>query len=191
MSLLKWAFIVLLVLPVAELAAFLLAATMVGWLWTALALVGTSLLGIVLLKRSGSYELARLAGALRSDGTGALRLDLPGAGTLLGAILLVLPGFITGILGGALFIPQFRRWATSTLSAKRAGRISRTSTIRARPHIDLKQTEWHQIEHPSSQVAASSSHTSRRRRLRKELLLTSLFGLHAVLATARLRRFQR
>ncbi|TMJ21688.1 MAG: FxsA family protein [Alphaproteobacteria bacterium] len=148
MSLLKWAFIVLLVLPVAEFAVFLLAATMVGWLWTALALVGTSLLGIVLLKRSGSHELARLAGALRSDRWGALRLDSPGAGTLLGAILLVLPGFITGILGGALFIPQFRRWATSTL-AKRAGRLSRTSRHRGQDHIlDLKRTEWHQIQDP-------------------------------------------
>ena len=146
MSLLKWAFIVLLVLPVAEFAVFLLAATMVGWLWTALALVGTSLLGIVLLKRSRSHELARLAGALRSDRWGALRLDSPGAGTLVGAILLVLPGFITDVLGGALFTPQFRRWATSAL-AKRAERVSRTSSHRGRDHIlDLKPTEWHQIQ---------------------------------------------
>jgi UPF0716 protein FxsA len=166
MSLLKWAFIVLLVLPVAELAVFLVAAKMVGWLWTTVALVGTSGLGIVLLKRSASHELARLAGALRSDGMGALRLDSRGAGTLLGAMLLVLPGFITDILGGALLIPPFRRWATSALG-KRADRVSTTSRHGGPDHIvDLKPTEWHQIEdqkHPVSGERARDNPKSDRK----------------------------
>ena len=68
---------------------------------------GTSVLGVLLLRRRGSHELARLIDALRTDGIAALRLDTPGAAGLLGTLLLVLPGFITDIVGGALFLPPF------------------------------------------------------------------------------------
>src|SRR5438105_2896927 len=95
MSLVKCVLIGLLVLPPAELAGFLLVALLVGWLWAGLAFIGTSVLGVALLKRSGRHELARLTDAVRNDGIAALRLDSPGAAALLGAVLLVLPGFIT------------------------------------------------------------------------------------------------
>src|SRR6266849_8621075 len=87
LSLMNWALIGVLVLPAAELAAFLLAAMWIGWLWAGLAFVATSVLGVILLRRSGRREFARLTDALRNDGIAALRLDSPAVATLLGAIL--------------------------------------------------------------------------------------------------------
>jgi UPF0716 protein FxsA len=143
MSMLKWALIGLLALPAAELAGFLLVAVSIGWLWATVALVGTSALGIALLRRRGRHALGRLTEALRNDGIGALRLDSPAVASLLGAVLLVLPGFITDVVGGALFLPAFRKWAASTLgsitSAARQGNRGRD------PVIDLEPGEWRRI----------------------------------------------
>jgi UPF0716 protein FxsA len=156
MSLVKWAFIGLLVLPAAEIVGFLLVATLIGWLWAGIAFVATSVLGVILLKRSGRRDLARLADALRNDGISALHLDSPGVAPMLGTILLVFPGFITDVLGGALFLPVFRRWA--------AGALAKTAQKRDRgPQdniIDLEPGEWHQI---ADQDRASRRKSSRRK----------------------------
>ena len=143
MSMLKWALIGLLALPAAELAGFLLVAISIGWLWATIALVSTSALGIALLRRSGRHAFGRLTQALRNDGIAALRLDSPAVATLLGAALLVLPGFITDVVGGALFLPRFRKWAARRLgnvtSAARPGNRGRD------PVIDLEPGEWRRI----------------------------------------------
>jgi UPF0716 protein FxsA len=154
MSLVKWALFGLLVLPGAELVGLLLMVMLLGWFWAALAFVGTSVLGVLLLRRRGSHELARLIGALRTDGIAALRLDTPGAAGLLGTLLLVLPGFITDIVGGALFLPPFRRWAAGAL-AKAAAARKRADGQRDRI-IDLEPGEWHQIEDQKRRRRAKS-----------------------------------
>jgi len=157
MSLVKWALIGLVVLPVAELAALLLAVALLGWFWAGLAFVGTSVLGVALLRRRGSHELARLAGALRTDGIAALRLDMPGAASLLGTILLVLPGFITDIAGGALFLPPFRRWAADAL-AKAAGAARKRDQSERDRIIDLEPGEWHQVQDQKRRRRRAKSH---------------------------------
>jgi UPF0716 family protein affecting phage T7 exclusion len=43
MSLVKWAFIIFVTLPAAELGAFVLVALMIGWLWTVVLFLATSL----------------------------------------------------------------------------------------------------------------------------------------------------
>ena len=92
MSLVKWTFIGLLVLPAAEIVGFLLVAAWIGWLWAGILFVATSVLGVMALKRSGRRDLARLADALRTEGISALRIDAPGIATMLGAVLLIIPG---------------------------------------------------------------------------------------------------
>jgi len=160
MSLMKWALIAVLVLPAAELAAFLLAAMWIGWLWAGLAFVATSVLGVILLRRSGRREFARLTDALRNDGIAALRLDSPAVATLLGAILLVLPGFITDAFGASLFVPLFRGWAASAL-AKAADRAATKRDQSARDRIiDLAPGEWHQI--PDQERARGRQGTRRK-----------------------------
>jgi UPF0716 protein FxsA len=142
MSLVKWTFIGLLALPAAELLAFLLVAALIGWLWAAALFITTSVVGVLLLRRSRRGGLNRLRDAFAQDGIRAIRLETPGLAPVLGGILLVFPGFITDILGAALFVPAFRRWAAGKLTARaaRARRYPRDHRI-----IDLKPGEWHQI----------------------------------------------
>jgi UPF0716 protein FxsA len=158
MSIVKWALIGILLLPLAELAGFLLIASLLGWLLASAALVGTSILGAVLLRQSGRRELARLQPAFRQDGIAALRLDYPPVAKLLGAILLVLPGFITGIVGAALFLPPLRGWAASALT-KAVSATRPRGEGRRDPVLDLEPHEWHRIDR--------RGHGARKRRRRK------------------------
>ena len=50
MSLVKWAFIGVLLLPAAEFAAFVLVALAIGWLWAALLFLGTTAAGLLVLR---------------------------------------------------------------------------------------------------------------------------------------------
>jgi UPF0716 protein FxsA len=145
MSLVKWTFIALIGLPAAEIVGFLVVAAWIGWLRAGIAFLATSVLGVILLRRRGRRDLARLVDALRNDGISALRLDSPAAATMLGTILLVLPGFITDVLGAALFVPALRRWAAAALahavheSSNRRGHAPRDHVI------DLEPGEWHRV----------------------------------------------
>ena len=142
MSLVKWTFVGLLLLPAAELVVLLLATATIGWFWTVVLLLGASLTGVYLLRRTGRGDFDRLRAAFAQDGLRAIHLETPGFATMLGAILLVIPGFIPDIVGAALFVPAFRRWAVGTI-----GRAARQ-----RPQdpmvIDLEPHEWRQLPEP-------------------------------------------
>jgi UPF0716 family protein affecting phage T7 exclusion len=147
MSLVKWAFIVVIMLPVAEIAVFILVALMIGWLWTIGLFLATSLIGVLMLRRTGRGDLDRFGTALAQDGIRAIHLESPGLATMVGGILLVFPGFITDALGALLFVPPLRRWA-----AARIGRAYRNR--RRSPHapavIDLPPDQWDEL--PEGQI---------------------------------------
>ena len=84
MSLVKWTLIGLLVLPAAELFAFLLMAALTGWLWAAGLFIATSIAGVLLLRRFGRADLDRLRTAFARDGVRALHLETPGVATMVG-----------------------------------------------------------------------------------------------------------
>lgn len=141
MSLVKWTFIGLAALPAAELLAFILVAALIGWLWTAALFVATSVVGVVLLRKSGRADLDRVRNAFARDGIRAIHLETPGVAPVIGGILLVFPGFITDILGAALYVPPLRRWAAGKL-AERARRTRRRADERV---IDLEPSEWRHL----------------------------------------------
>jgi UPF0716 protein FxsA len=143
MSLVKWAFIGLLVLPAAELATFLLVAALIGWLRTAALFIATSVIGVMLLRRSGRSNLERLRAAFARDGFRAVHLETPGVAAMLGGILLVFPGFITDALGAALLLPPLRRWFTGVLARNVEARRRRQRE--AERIIDLDPGEWRQL----------------------------------------------
>ena len=94
MSLVKWTLIGLLALPAAELFAFFLMAALIGWLWATGLFIATSFVGVLLLRRFGRADLDRLRTAFTQEGIRALHLETPGVATMVGAILLIFPGFI-------------------------------------------------------------------------------------------------
>jgi UPF0716 protein FxsA len=111
--------VLLLVWPLVEIALFVTIGSAIG-LWATLAIViGTGVLGVWLIRREGLNAGARLRQAM------AARRD-PGAGlaeTVLGlgsGLLLILPGFLTDVLGILLLVPAVRRAAAAAL-ARRAG----------------------------------------------------------------------
>jgi UPF0716 family protein affecting phage T7 exclusion len=64
---------------------------------------------------------------------------------VLGGILLVFPGFITDILGAALYLPAPRRWAAGKLALRprRTGRRGRDDRV-----VDLEPGEWRRLPDP-------------------------------------------
>ncbi len=142
MSLVKWVFIGLLALPVAEVVTFLLVALLIGWFWAAALFMGTSVAGVLLLRRSGRNDLDRFRAAFAQDGIRAVHLESPGVAAMLGGILLVFPGFITDLLGAALLVPPLRRWLGGKLAQARRDRRRRQNDDHV---IDLEPSEWQQI----------------------------------------------
>jgi UPF0716 protein FxsA len=141
MSLVKWAFIGLLLLPLAEIVAFILIAIVIGWLWTIGLFLATTLAGMIVLKRAGRRDLDQLRAEVSRDGVAAVRLDSSSLGPLIGGILLVFPGFITDLIGALLLVPVIRRWLGRMLRRTRTQREGSQ-----RPSVvDLTPEEWHQI----------------------------------------------
>ena len=141
MSLVKWGFIGLLLLPLAEIAAFIIVALAIGWLWALCLFLATTILGVLILRRSGRKDIEQFRGAFAREGVYALHLESPGLGPMIGGILLVIPGFITDVAGALLLVPAVRRWLRATI-----GRAIETAR---RPHdpaiVDLTPEEWHQV----------------------------------------------
>ena len=111
MSLVKWGFIGLFLLPVAEIAAFVAGRARDRLVPAACLFLATSILG--LLSCAGRAAATSIASAPPSAGTDsrAIHLESPGLGPMLGGILLVFPGFITDVLGALLLVPAVRRAA--------------------------------------------------------------------------------
>ena len=141
MSLVKWGFIGLFLLPVAEMAAFVAVALAIGWLPAACLFIATSFLGLLILRRTGRSHFDRFREAFRRDGIGAIHLESPGLGPMLGGILLVFPGFITDALGALLLIPAVRRQLRRLIARTREERRRQSDPS----VVDLTPKEWRQV----------------------------------------------
>ena len=159
MSLVKWGFIGLILLPVAEIAAFVVMALVIGWFWAGCLFLATSLLGVLILRQSGKRDIERFRAAFAEDGIAAIKLDSPGLGRIIGGILLVFPGFISDLAGALLLVPAVRRWIRSRFGqALEFRRRNRDPSV-----IDLTPDEWHQI---SDNTPTEDASRRRRKRVR-------------------------
>jgi UPF0716 protein FxsA len=141
MSLVKWGFIGFFLLPVAEMAAFVAVALTIGWFWAICLFLATSALGLLILRRSGRSDFDRFRQVFRQEGIRAIHLESPGLGPMVGAILLVFPGFITDVLGALLLIPAVRRKFRAAIARWReANRRQQDPAV-----VDLTPKEWRQI----------------------------------------------
>jgi UPF0716 protein FxsA len=148
MSLVKWLIIGLLLLPIVEIAALLLVAATIGWLWVLAAVVAAAVTGAAMPRRSGLSNLGRLRAAAEADGIKAINLDSPGLAAIAAGILLIIPGFITDLAAAALLIPPVRRWA---LHVFRRRQLVRKPPPTGSKTIDLGPDDWRQVsERPMS-----------------------------------------
>ncbi len=114
--------LLLIVVPVVEVLAFIEVGLAIGWLLAVVLLLGTSVLGVWLLRIQGRAAIKRVSLAVsehRAPGLAAI----DGALGALGAVLLVLPGFVTDVLGGLLLFPPTKALARRWLSRHYAGRL--------------------------------------------------------------------
>jgi UPF0716 protein FxsA len=115
-------FVLLLIgVPVVEVFVFIEVARAIGWLLAVLLLLGTSLLGARLLRIQGRSAIERVSLAV-SERRAPARAAIDGALGFLGAVLLVVPGFVTDVLGALLLLPATRALTRSWLSLHYAGR---------------------------------------------------------------------
>lgn len=120
---LVWAPLVLLVTAAVELAVFLVAVEVLGAGWAVLSAALVSLVGLLLLRREGMRAWRRFrAAAQRDEPPGEQVTD--GVVGLAGALLLAVPGFVTGLLGLFLVTPPVRQVARRGVRRAAERRVS-------------------------------------------------------------------
>jgi UPF0716 protein FxsA len=93
---------------VIEIAAVVAVASWIGIGWTLLLLFGLSLLGLLLLRREGTRAWRSFSTAV-AEGRPPGREALDGMLVLAGAVLIVVPGFVTDVLALLCLLPFSRR----------------------------------------------------------------------------------
>jgi UPF0716 protein FxsA len=135
--------IFLLVLPAAELLAFLLVAWRIGFFPAIGLMLLTSLAGGLVLRRISGGQFAQVRRVLRDREVTETALSGHGPLVALGGILLLLPGFITDLMGAGLLVRPIRR--------RFGAALGRVLQHRARPSgppvIDLAPDEWRTLPH--------------------------------------------
>ena len=106
MNVAKWLLYALLMLPLAELAAFIAVAAAVGFLWAVALLAAGSLAGALILRRAGGNHIARMRVVLGDNRLTGLQADGAGTATLIAGFLLLIPGFITDVLALCCLLPH-------------------------------------------------------------------------------------
>jgi UPF0716 protein FxsA len=140
MNVAKWLLLALLALPLAELAVFIAVAANIGFAWALLLVLASSLAGGLVLRHAGGNHIARVRVAMAEGSFTALQGDSSGGLILLAGILLLVPGFITDILGFLLLIAPLRRGL---------GAVFGRGQPRADGVVDLPPEQWHRVPNPT------------------------------------------
>lgn len=114
--------LVFIVAPLVELAATFVVAHYFGWITTLALMILISLVGVTIVWHQGLGVWARIRAALAAGVVPTP--DLVDGGLVLAAgVLLVLPGFISDLMGLVLLLPPVRHGVRSLLRKHFAGRI--------------------------------------------------------------------
>jgi UPF0716 protein FxsA len=136
----KWLIFVILAAPVLELVAFIAVAVAIGFLPAILAVVGLSVLGTILLRRTGRTPVARVRVEVDRHTVTGFDLRDGGLARMAGAILLIIPGFISSALGLLLLVPAVRSMLGWGLQ-----RIIRPTAQPDPDVVDLQPEDWRPV----------------------------------------------
>lgn len=142
----------LVLLPLAEIAAFVVVGGKVGALATIALTIATSVVGAVLMRWQGFGILGRLQRELDKGGSPGRELA-HGAMVLLAGVLLLIPGFLTDVLGLLLFIPPVRDLAWRFLRSR--ARVVTDFTFTA--HGSARASDGHTIDLDEDEFSRTSS----------------------------------
>lgn len=137
MNVAKVLLLTLLALPVLELLAFGAVAATIGFGWALILLLAGSFAGALVLRRAGGNHIARMRVAMAEGSIASLAADTTGSLVILGGILLLVPGFITDLVGlGVLLSTLFR--PRRDVPPRRADGV-----------VDLEPEQWHRVPEPA------------------------------------------
>ena len=136
----KWIIIAILLLPVAEIAVFILVAAIIGLTWALALMLVTTLAGVLVLRRAGRGQIARFRVAVTDTDITWIETDNAGFLTVLAGLLLFLPGFLTDLIGAVLLIAPLRRRCGAAFR-----RWVRSRDQGGRSVIDLAPEDWQQV----------------------------------------------
>ena len=139
--------LVLIGVPLVEVFVFIEVGRAVGWLVAVALLIGSSVIGVHLMRVQGRSAIERVSRAV-SEHRAPAGAAIDGALGFLGAALLALPGFVTDVFGALLLLPSTRRRIRRWLSRRYAGRTMRfvatagryASDHRGAPSADVDST---------------------------------------------------
>jgi UPF0716 protein FxsA len=142
MSLVKWAIFGLLLLPFVEIGLFVVVVVKFGFLAALALTILTSLAGMAVIRHAGHTDVARVRSAFGERTITRKELDGRGFLTVLGGFLLVLPGFITDVLGALLLLPPTQQLIGAAL--RRA--VARFERASGQPDVvDLPPDQWRRV----------------------------------------------
>lgn len=138
--------VLIVALPLLEIGTFILVGKAIGVLATLGLVIASVLVGATILRLRGLSMLARMRAALASG-------ELPGAALAdgvmvgIGAVLLIVPGFVTDVVGLLLLTPPIRRLIYRVLSRNmRVATVdvaaSRGSDWNQPDTIELESDQW-------------------------------------------------
>lgn len=142
--------IIILLMPIFEIAGFIVVGKALG-LWLTLALIlFTSFLGLLILRSSGLGMMRDLQNASKTGSEPAAAM-ISGGMRVVAGILLFVPGFITDIIGLLLLVPAFRALIWKVMGPKIVVATSfKAQNFRSRPQdsgagkvVDLDEDDFH------------------------------------------------
>lgn len=146
--------LLLLALPLLEIAGFVVVGSEIGVLPTIGLVLLSAVVGSMLLRVQGFGVMSRVRAEMEAGRDPSKELA-HGAMVVLAGILLVIPGFITDIFGILLFLPPVRELAWRFLSKRirvssEFGGFSRRSSPNGAKTIDLDEHEFSHQPDPNS-----------------------------------------
>ena len=146
MNVAKWLLLALLMLPLAELAAFIAVAAAYGILTALGLLIAGTVAGVLVLRHAGGNHIMRVRAAmnqgLQEGRFTALQADGTGGLILVGGFLLFVPGFITDFLG--LLVLSAVLWRSLAVALGRSAPAGRTDGV-----VDLDPEQWRRVDDPA------------------------------------------
>jgi UPF0716 protein FxsA len=129
---------------VAEVLAFCLAIKLLGVGGTVVLGLVTTLLGVATLRRLGLDAARHLRRSMTADRNDAF---VDGTLAALGAVLLIVPGFVSDAMGLALASPSIRQRLATRLVARTVAPGARPSGRPTHPEvIDLSPEDWRVVD---------------------------------------------
>ncbi|WP_020173969.1 FxsA family protein [Methyloferula stellata] len=131
----------------AELCAFALVVAYIGLAGALLLGLLTSLMGFSLLRRLGQDAASSLRQVLGTQGV-VLKPESMVDGTIsaIAGVLLILPGFLSDLVGLALSAPMIRLWLANRMHWQGASFTAQSQPRRRDEVIDLTDGEWRRLD---------------------------------------------